>query len=61
MSCEFRSTLDTCLYRYNVNIVCVQPWFVIPLNLGLLILNSFQVYSMYRSDTTRTGCSLYKK
>ena len=33
------------LYRYCVNIVWVQPCFVITLNLGFLILNSFQVYS----------------
>ena len=30
------------LYRYHVNIVCVQPCFVIPLNLNIFSMTSFK-------------------
>ena len=39
------------LYRYILNILCEQPCFIIPLNLGFLILSSYQVCSKWpKSD-----------
>ena len=39
------------LYRYNVKYsLCVQPCFIIQLNLGFLLLSSLQVYNTHYSN-----------